>query len=66
VQAENLTIINEPAANDSRIHLRNVHDVVIRKVTVKGLRDGVEVVESHKSSDVKLEGVTINGRESGK
>ena len=66
VRAENLTIINEPAAKNSCINLRNVHDVVIRNVNVQGFQEGVNVVDARKSSEVAIEGVKVNGKETGK
>jgi len=65
VRVENLSIIDEPAAGKPRITLRNCDDVVLRNVTVKGLKEGVEAVETSASTAVRIEGLTRDGKESG-
>ncbi len=58
VLAEDLSIVNEPAAEDSPIRLQKVQDAVIRRVTVQGLRNGVDLVKACNESDFALEKVT--------
>jgi hypothetical protein len=62
VRLENLTVINEPAAETSRINLRNCDDVVFRNVTIKGLKEEVNAVRAEGSTNVKIERLTADAR----
>ena len=64
VRVENLTIINEPAGG-SPINLRKCDDVVIRNVTIKGLKKGVDAVQAKGSTNVKIERLTSDGKAGG-
>jgi len=53
---------NEPAAQSGRINLRNCDDVVFRNVTIQGLKEGVDAIQTRDSTDVKIEGLTSGSK----
>jgi len=57
VRIENLTITSEPPIG-SPIVLRRDDDVLIRNVTIKGLKKGVDAVQAKGSTNVKTERLT--------
>ena len=65
VRVENLVIIDDPPADKPRITLSRCDDVVLRNVSVKGLKEGVEAVQAKASTGVKIEGLTRDGKEGG-
>ena len=61
VRIKNLTMINEPAADTSRITLHRCDDVVLQNVTITGLRDGVGAVDNRNSTNVTIKALSLNG-----
>jgi len=58
LRAEKLAITNDPPLSSSPIELHNVHDALLRNVTIKGLKEGVEAVGTKKCSQLAVENLT--------
>ena len=65
VRVENLAVIDEPPADKPRITLSHCDDVVLRNVSVKGLKEGVEAVQAKASTGVKIKGLTRDDKGGG-
>ena len=60
VRIRNFEIVNEPAADKSRIMLRNCDDVEMQNIAITGLKDGVRAIDEGNSTNVRIEGLTRN------
>jgi hypothetical protein len=55
VRVGNLTIVNEPPIKKPPITLRNCDDVELRNVTIFGLREGVEPIDSRDTTNLTID-----------
>jgi hypothetical protein len=54
VRIRNLTIFNEPKAKKPPITLRNCDDIELRKVTLIGLKEGIEAIDSREVRNCRI------------